>query len=306
MIARITQWMERRRRAATRAKEDAEFAQLNARKAAGQRTQGTDFARAQIFLGRKQTVGAIEALKEELRYFPGHTEAATQLKALLDAQPAPEIGGNAEFQELFAAIKPYTMVGSARLLSLYQLALDVCERDLPGNFVECGVAAGGSSALVAAVIKRHSKRPRRLFACDTFEGMPDSGAEDVAFGVQAGASGWGKGTCAAPVDSLREICAKLDVTEIVEPLQGLFADTLPVHRERIGAIGFLHMDGDWYSSTRDILVHLFDQVVPGAAIQIDDYGYWDGCRRALADFERERAIKFELRKIDETGVWTTK
>ena len=63
---------------------------------------------------------------------------------------------------------------------------------------------------------------------------------------------------------------KLRVEKLVEPIKGLFADTLPVNRERIGSIALLHMDGDWYSSTRDILENLFDVIPldPGHVVRL--------------------------------------
>jgi hypothetical protein len=168
------------------------------------------------------------------------------------------------------------------------------------------VAGGGSSALIAAVIARHSKRARKLFAFDSFEGMPPPTELDVHGEHSADAHGWSTGTCAAPEASLREVCSKLGVEGLVETVKGFFGQTLPVHRDRIGPVAFLHMDGDWYESTRDILVNVFDQVVPGSPIQVDDYGYWDGCRRAVAEFQEQRGLAWSLHDIDGTGVWFAK
>jgi O-methyltransferase len=86
----------------------------------------------------------------------------------------------------------------------------------------------------------------------------------------------------------------------------LFADTLPAHRTRVGQIAFLHLDGDWYHSTREILYNLFDAVSAGAPLQVDDYGYWDGSKRAIAEFQHERGPNFQLNQIDGTGVWFLK
>ena len=36
---------------------------------------------------------------------------------------------------------------------------------------------------------------------------------------------------------------------------------------------------------------------------MDDYGFWEGCRQAIHEFEAERKLQFELNKIDSTGVW---
>ena len=279
------------------------FALLNAIKARRVPVPGADYLRAICFAKDGQPFAAIEALKEELRYFPNDGASKLLLESLAPAnQPALGVA-EGEFDDILRTIRPYTMLGEKRLLSLFNLAREICELDLPGNFVECGVAAGGSSALLAAIVARHSRRPRKLFSFDTFEGMPVSTELDTHQGQSAEASGWGAGTCSAPEASLREVCGKLGVAAFVEPVKGLFSESLPVWRERVGPIAFLHMDGDWYSSTTDIFENLFDQVVPGGHIQIDDYGYWDGCRRAVADFEQKRGLKFQLHRIDETGVW---
>jgi Macrocin-O-methyltransferase (TylF) len=282
------------------------FARLNEIKASQKAVRGVDLLRALCFLKLNQPQAAVEALKEELRYFPANNKAAALLAKIETGVLPASVEGDAEFQKLYAAVRRNTMLSPARLLSLFTHARVLCRENRPGQFVECGVAAGGSSALLATVIARHSVQPRRLFSFDTFEGMPDSSPLDIAFGQPAEATGWGRGTCAAPQDSLLDLCRKLGAESAVEPVQGLFADTLPAHRARIGAIALLHLDGDWYTSTRDVLENLFDQVVPGGFIQIDDYGYWDGCRRAVTEFEQQRGLRFNLHRIDETGVWLVK
>jgi hypothetical protein len=56
----------------------------------------------------------------------------------------------------------------------------------------------------------------------------------------------------------RAIDARLGAMEHIEIVKGYFCDTLPVWKERMAPVAFLHMDGDWYESTRDILLHLYD------------------------------------------------
>lgn len=282
------------------------FALLNAKKGGHVPIRNVDLLRALYFAGQNQPHAAIESLKEELRYFPENQQATRLLKTLADANPTKPNITDSEFAELYRIISPYTMVGEARLYSLFTLAKDVCSRDIPGQFVECGVAAGGSSGLLATIIARYSRQPRKLFSFDSFEGMPTPSQHDVSNGQSAEATGWGTGTCAAPEASLREVCRKLDVEHLVQPVKGLFGNTLPIWRGKIGPIALLHMDGDWYSSTRDILENVFDQVVPGGRVQIDDYGYWDGCRLAVAEYEQKRSLTFNLTRIDETGVWLSR
>lgn len=285
--------------------EDA-FAKISSLKARREPVQSLDLLRAKAFLKVSQPAGAIEALKEELRYFPDNAEAKAMLEELRRENPPSIQSSDPEFRELLEQIQPHTMVGEARLYSLFTLAKEICEQDLPGNFVECGVAAGGSSALLAAVISRHSKRPRLLFSCDSFEGLPPTTEFDVHQGLSAEAAGWGAGTCSAPPESLLSVCSALNVAQFVRPVKGFFSETLPAHREQFGPIALLHVDGDWYSSTTDILENLFDQVVPGGKIQIDDYGYWDGCKRAVQEFESRRGLRLSPQVIDFTGVWVEK
>jgi SAM-dependent methyltransferase len=63
------------------------------------------------------------------------------------------------------------------------------------------------------------------------------------------------------------------------------------------------MDGDWYESTMDILVHLYEHVSHTGFIQVDDYGYWEGCRQAMWDYAAEKGFTFNVHPIDGTGVW---
>lgn len=264
--------------------------------------RGLDVIRARIFLARGEPLAAVQALREELRYFSDNIEAERQLNNLIELHPSAFVEG--ECQELFATIEPYTMVGTARLISLYNNARQTCEATLSGNFVECGVAAGGTSGLLSAVLQRHdTTAQKRLFSFDTFSGMPKPTDADTHQGQDAQASGWGEGTCAAPQESLLQLARTLGTTHLIHPVKGFFADTLPVTRASIGPIALLHMDGDWYESTRDILIHLYDQLVPGAYVQVDDYGHWEGCRKALHEFFEERSIEVELHPIDGTGVW---
>ncbi|MBD3883884.1 class I SAM-dependent methyltransferase [Phormidium tenue FACHB-886] len=214
---------------------------------------------------------------------------------------------NAEFRSLLVEVRPYTLLSDERLFSLYALAKQVCLDDIPGNFVECGTCRGGAAALLAVIVQRYSLRPRKVYACDTFTGMPEPTDFDRHDGIPANLTGFGVGTLKAPAtEYLDVVCQAMGVSEIVVPVAGLFADTLPLHRAEMEEIALLHADGDWYESTWDIFVNLFDRVVRNGFIQIDDYGHWEGCRQAVHEFERSQDAAFALRTIDYTGVWLRK
>ena len=99
-----------------------------------------------------------------------------------------------------------------------------------------------------------------------------------------------------------EAVRAVGAADIIHPIKGLFRETLPGAREAIGSISLLHLDGDWYESTRDILDNLYNLVLADGYLQVDDYGHWEGCRKALDEFEKEQNVVFEKTIIDETGI----
>lgn len=277
---------------------------LKARRAA---LQNIDYLRARSCLHRGSAADAVVILQEELRYFPDNREARALLAELQGAEPAAPGVADPDLSEIYPLIAPFTMLGTDRLRALVRAARQICEEDRPGHFVECGVAAGGSSVLLAWLIKKYSKRERRLFAADSFEGLPAPGTSDTRGGKNADTLGWGQGTCAAPLDSLEALAARVGVGDIIRPVRGFFHESLPPVRDEIGSIALLHLDGDWYESTMTILSQLYPLCEPGAYLQLDDYHYWDGCRLAVADYQTRAGEKFDLQTIDASGAffWKT-
>jgi hypothetical protein len=84
-------------------------------------------------------------------------------------------------------------------------------------------------------------------------------------------------------------------------LQGWFRDTLP--NAPIEKLAILRLDGDLYESTMDGLSALYDKVSLGGFVIVDDYGVFQNCRAAVADFRRERKISDRIYDIDGSGIF---
>ena len=84
--------------------------------------------------------------------------------------------------------------------------------------------------------------------------------------------------------------------------KGFFQTTVPAAAGGIGPIALLHLDGDWYDSTRVCLAHLYDRVVSGGLITIDDYGAYDGCRRAVDTFLEASGVTAYLHPVDSEAI----
>lgn len=86
--------------------------------------------------------------------------------------------------------------------------------------------------------------------------------------------------------------------ELIHYHVGWFQDTVPAVHQDIGPIAILRLDGDWYASTKVCLEYLFDKVVSGGVVVIDDYGTYEGCRRAVDEFMKLKQIQVYLASID--------
>lgn len=213
---------------------------------------------------------------------------------------------------LFKKVYPYTMVGYARLSNVYELANLVEKNKIAGVFAECGVWRGGCIAVMAFVAQKFNSG-RKVWLFDSFEGLPEPTLEDgkIAKDYALNKAEGNLKTidkCVAPLKDVEEVffdVLKLDKKNIVIS-KGWFQDTLPKDREKIGKIAILRLDGDWYESTKSCLENLYDNVIIGGYIILDDYGHWEGAKKALDEFFIERNIRPELVKIDYTGVYFKK
>jgi hypothetical protein len=79
-------------------------------------------------------------------------------------------------------------------------------------------------------------------------------------------------------------------------VKGLVEDTLPSSAPE--SIALLRLDTDWYESTRHELIHLFPRLVSGGVLILDDYGHWQGARKALDEYFEEHGVKMLLNRID--------
>ena len=83
-------------------------------------------------------------------------------------------------------------------------------------------------------------------------------------------------------------------------LPGWFKDTLrsaPIER-----LAILRLDGDMYELTMDTLDALYEKIVPGGFIIIDDY-ILSPCREAVHDFRRKRKITEPIREVDGAAIY---
>jgi hypothetical protein len=87
-------------------------------------------------------------------------------------------------------------------------------------------------------------------------------------------------------------------SERIRLVKGKVEDTIPGTRPP--AIALLRLDTDWYASTKHELTHLFPLVEKKGILIIDDYGAWQGARKATDEYFKSVPGNF-LGRIDYTG-----
>ena len=148
---------------------------------------------------------------------------------------------------------------------------------------------------------------RRLWLYDTFEGMPAPGTADVGVRGEDAAKEWQRNQrgdinewCYAPIEEVRaNMLATGLAADRLELVRGLVEETIPARVP--DKIALLRLDTDWYESTRHELVHLFPRLSPGGVLIIDDYGHWEGVRKAVDDYLSEHGVRLLLHRIDYAG-----
>lgn len=179
---------------------------------------------------------------------------------------------------IYKVVRDYTMIDSTLFADNLALAAGIDQ--LPGDIVECGVWRGGMIAGFAF----QSKVKRNYFLFDSFEGLPAPKEMDgqMAFDWVAGGNpSTFHNNCTAEIGFAKDIMAKTGKPHTI--VKGWFENTIPDYHFP-NEISLLRLDGDWYDSTIVCLKHLYQKVITGGLVVIDDYYTWDGCSRAVHDY----------------------
>jgi O-methyltransferase len=208
--------------------------------------------------------------------------------------------------ELYQRVAPYTMTTPPRVYALVRAAEYVSARSIPGAFVECGVWRGGSIMAVALTLLRLGVTDRDLYLFDTFAGMTAPTEEDVRLSGERAADLLAEESAdadiwaVAPLEQVREAVLGVGYPEDrIHFVQGAVEETLPESAPE--EIALLRLDTDWYASTKHELVHLYPRLARGGVLILDDYGYWQGARRATDEYLAEHDEPLLLNRIDNTG-----
>jgi len=215
---------------------------------------------------------------------------------------------SASQREIIRRVKPYTMTSPERVAALENAVRYVSANHIEGSIVECGVWKGGSMMAALDTLVQMNDTSRDVFLYDTFEGMSEPTPEDKAFTGKSAkilldASADKKSNsiwCFSTLEEVQQnVLAVGYPSEKIHFVKGKVEETIPSTLP--GQIALLRLDTDWYESTRHELEHLYPLLVSGGVLIIDDYGHWEGARKAVDEYLGRHKLKILLNRIDYTG-----
>lgn len=178
-------------------------------------------------------------------------------------------------------------IETAEIIKLAHEALEI-----KGDFVELGCYKGGTSLLLAEVIKDSNYQ---LWIYDSFEGLPkksDADFSEIGKDFKAGELYVTKREVKE-----RFLRAGLKVPVIKKAwFSGLSGADLPEK------IAFAFLDGDFYESIRDSLKLVEKKMVPGGIILVHDYTNeaLPGVAKAVDEWNKNK--KYGIKRFDSLAI----
>jgi hypothetical protein len=163
------------------------------------------------------------------------------------------------FSEIWSLVSDHVLIDVFRAKQIYDSARTQLGK--PGDFMECGVAGGGTSLMLALLLEREGS-DKRVWCCDSFEGLP---APDRQFDKE-----YAPGEFAVGQDKVESLLEEHGVRDRCVLVPGWFQDTLS-NLDPDLVLSLLHIDCDLYRPALVCMAHLLPRVPAGGVVVFDDY-----------------------------------
>lgn len=207
---------------------------------------------------------------------------------------------------IWQRVKSETMTSFLNFWFLLKSVDYLINNKIQGSYVECGVWRGGSSMAMAMRLVQHNSLHVDLYLFDTYSGMSAPSSIDIEAHSGKAASDLMKKAdddalvlAYAPLELVRK---NMDETNYpqnkIHYIEGDVVETLAT--AEIQDIALLRLDTDWYESTLAELGYLLPRLVKGGICILDDYGHWEGSKKAVDEFFENSEFKPLMFHVDYT------
>jgi hypothetical protein len=205
----------------------------------------------------------------------------------------------------------YSMTSGRRLAHTYVTVQELDANNIEGDIVECGVWKGGQ--IISAYLA-NTQTKRKFWLFDTFEGMTQPTEHDFRLQADGVTRGYAKDSgkakrgfdqwCRSEIQEVQQNLSKFNMPmEQTTFVKGDIVQTLNNPSNVPNKIALLRLDTDWYESTLKELKVLWPKLVIGGYMVLDDYGSWQGSKKA---FHEVFGDSLEIHNIDGKAVYIKK
>lgn len=160
--------------------------------------------------------------------------------------------------------------------------------NVEGDFVECGVFKGFCSEVIFKYLD-FQDLPRQAYLYDTFAGLPEETSTEQERIT------WGHYSNFDPDALFADVRKKFSRYENVNIVRGTVPDSF--QQAVPEKIAFLHIDMNSEKAEILALEHLFDRVVPGGFIVLDDFGWGVNVKQMSAELAFMNARGHQILEI---------
>ncbi len=191
--------------------------------------------------------------------------------------------------------RPSTLLSKSQLDLVEQAVLTVEGQGVAGDFLEAGIWRGGVIILMRALINAHNVSGRKVFAADSFAGIPKN-TRAVNDPVDQWRDRW-----VAPLDEVKQAVGRFGLLDDkIEFIVGFFENSLKSLEGKRFAV--VRLDSDSYDSVETSLEYLYPLVSRGGFVIIDDW-HLPGCRMAVTNYRSQLGITDEIHEWGGNAYW---
>ncbi len=226
----------------------------------------------------------------------------TQLQKRLGNTLPGGIGADAISEMLANNDLPVDSFCSRAQLDALQNCVELIVREsVPGDLIDVGCGRGGQCVLMSGVLKALGALDRKIFAADSFQGLPNPDPDDSPDDVIVFEVLKHIGLFRTSLEQFRETLGKYGLLDgRVQPIPGWFHESLL--RLPTSNLSLIRLDATFYQSTRDALELLYPQLSRGGFVFVADYHVPTGARRAVDEFRLASGIEDPLGEIGHQSV----
>lgn len=212
-------------------------------------------------------------------------------------------------------VSPYTMTSKIRIETLYNALEKIRLNNILGDLIEVGVWKGGNILGIIEYLNYYSMTDRSVWLYDTFAGMTKPSEKDCTneFNKECSMnkddtlSFWERHNnknvnnwCYCSLDDVKKTLSKSNFpNNNIKYIVGDVCVTLKDKTNIPEKISLLRLDTDWYESTKIELEYMYPKLSNGGVLIVDDYGYWNGSKKAVDEyFENKNIIINKLKNDD--------